>query len=431
MTRRAAAWVAIGDELVDGVVAERNGDWLASRMAERGWSLESRRVVRDDLDAVRRAIRAALEYPGQVVTSGGLGPTPDDRTREAFADALGVDLVEDAAQRTRLETWARDRELDWHRGFERQCLRPRGSEAVDNPSGSAPALRGTEHGARWLALPGVPHEFRSCWDAAGDPWWPRSEARGRVAIYRFSGVGESTVARAVGDRFERDGWEVTILALPGEVALRIQGEGFDAAARESLERALGDALGPAWYGRDDDSLEGAVARRLTSAGRTLAIAESCTGGGLGARLTDVAGASRWFVGGHLVYSDALKRSATGVPSGILETDGAVSEAVALALAAGVRRECRADEGFSITGIAGPGGGSDAKPVGTVWFGWTGPEGTRAWRRRFPGDRREVRTRAVAFALDRLRRVPDDDSGAAAGPEAGGAPLGGRSRDRLH
>jgi len=424
VTSRDVAWIAIGDELVDGVVVDRNGDWLAERMADRGWKIAWRIAVRDDPEAIRAALATSLERWGAAVLSGGLGPTPDDRTREALSRFLDAPLVEDAAQRRRLAEWAEERGVRWHEGLERQCSRPASAEAVDNPAGSAPALRSAGEQGRWLALPGVPHEFRACWTFAGDGWWPTGAPSRRQSIYRFSGIGESSVADALADRFRREGWEVTVLSSPGEIALHLGGSAFDDIARHEVERTLRLLPDDAWFGTGEDTLEGAVARRFDSSRRTLALAESCTGGGVGSRLTNVPGASKWFLGGQLVYADVLKVRLSGVSPETLSSEGAVSEATASALARGVRQRCGADEGFSVTGVAGPGGGSPTKPVGTVWFGWSGPEGERTWLRRFPGDRRAVRVAAIAFALDRLRRTPAD-----AGPVS--SELGGDSGDRLH
>jgi nicotinamide-nucleotide amidase len=400
--------VAIGSELLTPGRRDTNGDWLVARLYDLGIASSGRMVIDDDAGRIAAIVRAALDRAAAVVITGGLGPTEDDRTRDALALALDAPLTRDAAMAERIRALftSRGRVAGPRQG--RQADRPEGMSFIDNPLGSAPGLL-LERGGRILAaLPGVPAEMKAMFDAAVAPRL-QAHARGALArtTLRIAGRPESYVDDLVRDLYASEGTETTILASAGSVELLLTARGADAreaAARlEALAVAMRGRLGIDLYGADDESLAAVVLRLLAARGATVALAESCTGGLLGAALTDVPGSSVSFRGGLVCYADDLKQSLAGVPAATIAAHGAVSEAVARALAEGARRVGSADFGLGVTGVAGPSGGTPDKPVGTVHIALAdGGEG-RAVKLDWPGDRDLIRRRAVTVALDLLRR----------------------------
>jgi nicotinamide-nucleotide amidase len=279
---------------------------------------------------------------------------------------------------------------------------------VDNPVGVAPGLwleRGTQ---QVVALHGVPAELRAMYEASLAPRLAQ-QARGQLAlrVFGIAGLTESALDARIGDFYGRPQLEVTVLGRPGGVELQLLARAADARAAASrldqLEAELRARLGDDLYAVGSDPLAAVVARLLLESGRTIATAESCTGGLLAAALSETPGSSATFVGGFVVYADALKLEQVGVDPATLARDGAVSEGVARQLAEGARARCRTQLAVGITGIAGPGGGTPHKPVGLVHLALADGTGTSHWRLQLPGDRHAVRTRAVTVALDRLRR----------------------------
>ena len=408
--RRAgcAELIAVGSELLRFGRADGNGEWLADRLHRLGIEVTGRAQVGDDPARIARAIRAGLASADLVVLTGGLGPTEDDRTRDALARALGRPLERDGEREARIRAMFEARGRTFRPPQGRQADRPRGAEWLDNPLGTAPGLL-CRHGGRLIvALPGVPGEMRRMFD---DAVVPRLGGGGRSALARralkITGRLEASVDEQIRDLYATEGVDVTILAGGEGIELQLTARGADATeARrrlDDLDRRIAERLGADLYGRDDDSLPAAVGRALVAAGATVAAAESCTAGQLAAALTEVAGSSAWVRGGVVVYADELKISLAGVAPETIRDHGAVSEAVARELAVGVRGRCGADLGVGITGIAGPGGGSPDKPVGLVHVALASAERTDHWRLLQIGDRALIRRRSVAFALDRLRR----------------------------
>lgn len=408
--------LVIGDELLDGAVTDRNGATLARAVRDRGGEVAGIVLVGDGEDAIAEAVSAGLARADGVLACGGLGPTADDRTREGVARALGVELVPDPEWAERVAArFPPARRLP---GMERQARLPRGAEPVDNPAGTALGFGADAGEERWvLVLPGVPNELRAMLDGPAGSFLDARITGPVVPELRvgLAGVPESIVARRVEGLAGVEGLDVASYPHHGTVDLHLRmpsdpaGGGREATMREAggrLERAA-DALrrefGEDVYEVGKRGLDEVVLDVLRSRGEMLAVAESCTGGGLGAALTAVPGASDVFWGGVIAYADAAKLSLLGVPESVLRGEGAVSEACALAMARGVRRAASVDWGVSITGIAGPSGGTDQKPVGTVWIS---AAGDREAARRFhmPGGRAAVRRRSVTAALDLLRRM---------------------------
>jgi nicotinamide-nucleotide amidase len=398
------AVVAVGDELLLGDIVNTNAAWLGERLVAAGVEVVSSAAVGDDVGRLSTALRRALEDADVVVTTGGLGPTVDDLTRDAVAAVAGAPLERDPA----LEEALRERFASY--GYAtlppevlRQADVPRGATALDNPVGSAPGLLLTVGDRLLCALPGPPHEMRAVASAHLLPELARRS--GTVVTTRqlsASGSGESDVARRVEAAVSvPDGVALAYLAGGGVVRVRFTTSG-DPAVLEPLVSAAADALGDDVWGVDGDVLPGVVARLLARAGATVAVAESLTGGLLGAALSELPGSSATFRGGLVVYATDLKATAAGVPAPLLAAHGAVSAETAAALAAGARERLGATYGLATTGVAGP-NEQEGHPVGTVHVAVAGPDGGAVRSLRLPGDRQRVRLLAVTAALDLLRR----------------------------
>ena len=404
----SAAVLAVGTELLRPGRRDTNAEWLIARLFDLGIETTSRAAIDDDIERIARLVRAARDDAAVVLLTGGLGPTEDDRTREALARALDAPLTRDPEMADRIAGLfaARGRVAGPRQA--RQADRPRGALWIDNPLGSAPGLLVETEGRLLAALPGVPAEMKAMFDASVAP---RLAARAGGALarttLRIAGRPESFVDDLVRDLYGREGTETTILSSAGSVELLLTARGPDAtAARARLAELAGTMrtrLGDDLYGADDDTLAVVVSRLLAASGETVATAESCTGGLLGGALTDVSGSSAWFRGGVVCYANDLKTSLALVPEELLRAHGAVSEPVARSLAAGARRVCSADFGLGITGVAGPEGGTPGKPVGTVHVALADAGEGRAVKLDWPGDRDLIRRRAVTVALDLLRR----------------------------
>ena len=403
-----AAVLAVGTELVNGLRQDGNGDWIIRRLADLGVETRWRARVEDDAERIAALVRVGLSDADAVLVTGGLGPTEDDRTRDALALALGVPLTRDPEQVAVIAERFAARGRVAGPGQAKQADRPSGAAWIDNPVGSAPGILVERDGRLLAALPGVPEEMRAMFEAT---LVPRLSGRGGGAIARASlriaGRPESYVDDLVRDLYLSQGTETTILAGSGIVELLLTARGDDAAAARarvaSLEAAMRERLGRDVFGTAADTLPSVVGELCRARGVTVACGESCTGGLLGGALSEVAGSSAWFRGGLVCYADDVKASVAGVPEALIAAHGAVSEPVARALAAGARRACRADFGLGITGIAGPSGGTPEKPVGTVHIALDDGGPGRAVRSDWPGDRDVIRRRAVAIALDLLRR----------------------------
>ncbi len=404
-----AALVAVGSELLIAGRTDTNGAWLADRLARIGIATVLRIAVGDDVAAIAAAVRTGLDAADVVLLTGGLGPTEDDRTREAVAIAVGADLERDPEQVEVLRRRFESRRRSFHPTQARQADRPRGSEWLPNPVGSAAGLAARLGGKLVAAMPGVPAEMRAIWERSLEPRLARLPGRAALArrVLKIAGRTESSVDVAVRDLYAAPGLTATILAGIAGIELHLVVTGSDpadAAARlEDLDRAFAERLGDDLFGRDDELLAAVAGARLRAAGLTVATAESCTAGLLAGEITRVPGSSTWFRGGLVVYDDALKVELAGVSPETLASQGAVSEAVARELERGARARCRADVGVGITGIAGPGGGTADKPVGLVHVAVGDGAGVEHHVLRLPGARELVRGWTVTFALDRVRR----------------------------
>jgi nicotinamide-nucleotide amidase len=401
--------ISVGTELLLGQIVDTNAAFLSRELAAIGVPLFWRVTVGDNRERLTHALRQALERADVVITIGGLGPTEDDLTREAIADALGEPLVFDAELGEHL------RQLFAARGREatpsqlRQAYRPASAVPLPNPYGTAPGLK-IEREGKWLfALPGPPNEFIPMVREQVIPVL-QEHSGGRVIrsrVLRLCGIGEADVEARVQDLVRRSNPTLAPLAHLGEVHLRITANASSPEEAEQviaqMERAVRERLGDYIYGTDETTLEQVVVSLLREHGQTLATAESCTGGLVSHRITEVPGSSEVFVGGVVAYSNMVKEQELGVPHAILEQHGAVSEPTARAMAEGVRQQLGSYWGIGITGIAGPTGGTPEKPVGLVYIALSDPTGTLVERQLFLGDRHTVKWRASQVALTLLRK----------------------------
>lgn len=409
-----AVIVLTGSELLDGRTRDTNGAFLSSELQREGAEVAALLVVPDDRGRLLDAIRFALAArPAVVLLSGGLGTTHDDLTAACLAEAAGVPLVEHpealemVAERTRAV--ADRRRMAFEEIFpvtRRQALLPEGARPVP-PAGIAPGIALRIGSTRAYALPGVPFELRAMWKAVRD----ELAAEGvlgevSVRVLRTFGVGELQVS-AVVDAARRDLLDVAVNVDAGEVAVRLRHAPDEAARRQAddLVAALETAL-PV-FSTDGRTVDDLVADGLRARRATVAVAESCTGGALGKRLTDRPGSSDYVLGGVISYADEVKRTVLGVPQATLAEHGAVSEPVAAAMAEGVRRLSGSSYALSVTGVAGPDGGTPQKPVGLVCLGCAGPSETRVVREQFPGDRSSVREWSVIRALHLLHETLEE------------------------
>lgn len=401
--------ISIGSELLSGRTIDTNSAYLGRILQESGIELIRKSAVADHLEEMVQAIKESLSRADIVITVGGLGPTSDDLTREAISKALGVPLVfrEDLAEKIREHF--RRREVEMPEINLKQAYLPEGAVAIDNEVGTAPGFLLEREGKCIIALPGPPSELIPMVEGVVKPYL-RGRNPGEVTIQRtlkVVGKGESWVETALRDLMAPQGNpSLAPFAKPAEVHLVITARGEEETARrmvEEMERGVRERLGDDIFGVDEEELEEVVGRMLRERGLTLAVAESCTGGLLGYRITKISGSSDYFLGGVISYANEVKRDVLGVKEEDLRRYGAVSEQVARQMAEGARRVIKADLGVGITGIAGPTGGTPEKPVGLVYIALATPQGTICQRNIFPGDREMVRWRSSQTALDMVRR----------------------------
>ncbi len=401
--------IAIGSELLTPERTDTNSLWLTAELNNIGIEVKLKSIVGDDGIRLEEAVRDALSRSDLVITTGGLGPTADDITREFTAKAVGRELVyhpdiEDHL-RERFRSWGRDMpEIN-----KRQAFVIDEADVLPNPNGSAVGMLLENEGRMLVILPGPPRENQPMFT---DHVLPRlkgmaGELHVCRRVLRVIG-GESAVDEIAAPIYSKyENVDTSILFNRSEVEIHIAAKGANETDARSTTDRLADeltvALGDNVFATDGETMEEVIGDLLTRRGETLAIAESCTGGLIGSRITDVAGSSEYFLEGCITYSNEAKIRTLGVPREILDQDGAVSAKCAEAMATGMRERAASTHAISVTGIAGPGGGSAEKPVGTVFIGYTGPTATRSIKINLPGDRYLIRWRASQAALDLLRR----------------------------
>ncbi len=411
-TRMIAEILTIGTELLLGQTVDTNAAFIAERLAEAGIDLFVTTTVGDNVERIAAALRLALSRSDIVLCTGGLGPTEDDVTREAVAAVTGKPLHHHP------EVWEGIRRRFTSRGLSvsannaKQALVPEGAQILSNPHGTAPGLIVRCPDAQQIVLmPGVPSEMRPMLTEQVIPLLQEGRAgvsRIRSRLLKTWGLPESVVDEKIGDLFRSQrNPTIAMLVHRGEVWIRLTAK----AGREeeiihlldTLEERIRERVGDVIFGKDTDTLEEVVGRVLLSSRKTLALAESCTGGLLGHRLTNIPGSSAYLRQGVVAYSNEAKEELLGVPHELIELHGAVSKEVAEAMARGARERSRTDLALAVTGIAGPTGGTPEKPVGLTYIALAAEGGVISRRYRFLGDREGNKLRATGMALDLLRR----------------------------
>lgn len=406
------AWIlACGTELIIGHCADTNSAWLAEKLASVGIETDRILTVPDRAALLANALREAAAESDVILLTGGLGPTEDDLTRTSLAEVAGVPLTVDPPSLENIRAFFAERAREMPPANQVQAMIPRGARALPNLCGTAPGIAIELQGTPCFAMPGVPFEMRAMFEREVLPELA-ALASSSVLLSRnlhCFGRGEADIGQSIRDLMApgRNPIVGTRAGL-GVITLRIDARAADPPAAESMldevERELRARLGPIIYGRGDDTLQSAVGELLVAANQTVAVAESCTGGLLGKLLTEVPGSSRYFLGGIISYADAVKTRLLGVPQETLRSHGAVSEEVARAMAAGACAALASDWAISITGIAGPAGGSASKPVGLVYVGLKTPTEVRVneFRLGEQTPRDVIRERAARCALNLLR-----------------------------
>ena len=402
----SAELISTGAELLNGRTLNRHGQVLGSMLRSFGITLEQDTTVVDQVERIAEAVAGAVRRVPYVFVTGGLGPTEDDLTREAVAMALGATLVEsEDAVRHQAGVYDRNgREYTGSRRRQAQVID--GAKVYMNPVGIAPGQGIEVQPGRWVfILPGPPREFLAIMEHHVLPHLAQQvgdAARPPESLFLFTGVGESDLHEYVGQHgLVESGVDIGWCAAPGRVELRLQSND-----EEALDRSAGAVrqhLAAFIFSEERVGLEDVIVSLLRARGQEMAVAESCTGGLLGGRITEVPGSSAIFAGGVQSYANRIKEAALGVPPEMLASVGAVSEEVAVAMAEGAKERFSVDWTLSVTGVAGPDGGTPEKPVGTVWIGLAGPGGSSARKYTFSGNRPMIRERAIQAALERLRR----------------------------
>jgi nicotinamide-nucleotide amidase len=411
---QGAEVICVGTELLLGEILNSNARFLAQELAKLGIPHFFQTVVGDNPTRIKQAIALACQRSQIVIFTGGLGPTPDDLTTEAIADFFEMPLVEDPIVWAEIEQKYTARGLVPSPSNRKQALRPKGAQTLPNSTGTAPGILWQPHpGLTLMTFPGVPRELYAMWAETAIPFL-KQKGWGKNQIYsrnlRFFGIPESTLAEKVASLLLQESPTVAPYASHGEARLRLSVRSASQVeadlALDPVEQQIQSLCGLDYYGKDDDTLSTVVGRLLTQRGETLSVAESCTGGGLGQKLTEIPGSSGYFWGGVIAYDNRVKLQLLQVDANVLETQGAVSAIVAEQMAVGVKTRLGTTWSLSITGIAGPGGGSETKPVGLVYLGLAGPNGFVTHKECLIGSGRGrdwVRDVSASQALDLLRR----------------------------
>ena len=410
----SAEIICVGTELLLGDILNSNAYFLAQQLASLGIPHYYQTVVGDNPERLKQVIEIALQRSQILIFTGGLGPTPDDLTTEAIADFFGVSLLENPEIIEDIARKYAQRGRQMTPSNRKQALMPNGASILPNPGGTAPGIIWQPRpGLTILTFPGVPSEMQQMWQETAVPYlksqgWGKEIIKSRML--RFWGIAESALAEKVAPFLNLPNPTVAPYAEFGEVRLRIsaraESESQALGLIEPVAQQLQQIAGLDYYGSDTETLASVVGQLLQAEGETLSVAESCTGGGLGQMITSIAGSSSYFLGGVISYDNSVKISLLGVNPEDLSQFGAVSDVVATAMAVGVRSRLSTTWGLSITGIAGPGGGTDAKPVGLVYIGLAGPNNIGSSFKYQLGQNRErdsIRYASACNALDLLRR----------------------------
>ncbi|HEY3297364.1 MAG TPA: competence/damage-inducible protein A [Armatimonadota bacterium] len=402
--------ISVGTELLLGQIVDTNAPYLSGVLSALGIDLYYRETVGDNTDRLAQTLRTALSRADVVITIGGLGPTQDDLTKETVAEVLGEPMIMDPESEKVIREFFERRGAAIVPSNLKQALKPRSSMTIPNEMGTAPGIIAEKDGKIIATFPGPPAEFIPMVDKFLAPYLSRKNAGHPSVIVsrtlRVTGIGESAAEDRIKDLLDGTNPTIAPYAKSGEVHFRITAKAPSPEAAlpliEGLEAKTRDRLGNFVYGIDDETLEVVVVRKLIERGLTLALAESCTGGLISGRITNVPGSSETLLAGIVSYSNKAKTDFLDVPDDLLQAHGAVSPEVAEAMASGAAARTGADIALGITGIAGPTGGTPDKPVGLVYIGLKTPEGVISTRNMFGGGRLQIRERSAQTALNMIR-----------------------------
>ncbi|MBM7556031.1 competence/damage-inducible protein A [Halanaerobacter jeridensis] len=404
--------ITIGTELLLGQIVDTNSQWIAERLAEMGIDLYYKTTVGDNVGRLKEVLEQSVERADLVITTGGLGPTQDDITREVVAEALNRDLIKNEAALEEIKSYFSETGRQMTENNITQSFLPKGSQIISNDNGTAPGFLIDSEEIILASVPGVPLEMKAMISDFIIPYLQEEHKLDKEVIQsrviKTCGIGESSLEDKIDDILrEQTNPTIAPLASQGEVKIRLtakanseeQAQQLIAAKEEELKKRIGDYI----YGYDDDTLEGVVANLLWEQELTVATAESCTGGLIGDRLTKVPGSSRYFERGVISYSNQAKMDLLGVTAETLEEYGAVSAETAQEMACGIRDRAGVDIGLATTGIAGPGGGTEEKPVGLVYLALATDDGVEVHKKIFKGHRRRVKYLTSQIILNLLRK----------------------------
>ena len=407
-----AELVSVGTELLLGEIVDTNAAYMSQRLAEIGVDVHFRHTVGDNLDRIVSVLELALSRSDTVLICGGLGPTQDDLTREGVAQVTGRALVSDPDAVTHLREFFAQRGITPTQNNLKQTTYPEGGRLLDNTCGTAPGLFVEHEGKLIFAVPGPPSEMREMMQLQVLPILAEQLGADLRPVFtrvlRFCDIGESTLTAEIADFIDNQtDPTVAPYAKPGEVTLRLatkaETEAEAAQRLDEMEGTLREQVGSFIYGVDDQTMEVAAGNALREKHATVAVAESCTGGLVASRITDVSGSSEYMLGGVVAYANEIKQRLLGVPPEVLAEHGAVSEETARAMAAGARKLFGADYGVATTGIAGPTGGTAEKPVGLVYVAVADRDGVVVSEMTWPGTREQFKQRVSQTALNMLRK----------------------------
>jgi len=403
--------ITIGDEILQGFVQDTNASYLGQRLTNLGVEVLYKTSVGDDSDLIEKAIGVAWRRANLVITTGGLGPTADDRTKKVVAKVFRRPLVLKNSVLHKIREHFKERAIKMPPLNISQALFPQGARILENPLGTAPGIFIQEDDKLFFSLPGVPVEMKSIFETNIEPILKQKQ-KGGVLIQKLlktTGITESVIAERIQGILKEFESIISVAYLPEDTGVNFrlvikgclpeEGGKKLQEIEEKIRKEIGDYI----YGSDEETLEEIIGYSLLMKKKTIAVAESCTGGLIGNRITNVSGSSVYFLGDVVAYSNELKKRLLQVSEKILDVHGAVSSETVRAMAKGVRKLCGSDLGLAVTGIAGPTGGTKEKPVGLVYIGLDSEEGTLWEERRFSGNRRMIKEKIAQAALDLVRR----------------------------
>lgn len=410
-----AAIITIGDEILIGQIVDTNSAWIARKLNEAGVRVDNRLSVGDQPDAIRNAVAEAMEACDVVITTGGLGPTKDDITKHVLAEMFGCGMREDRATFLHIEETARRRGFDFNALNRAQAMVPEACTVLPNPNGTAPGMWFEKASSVLVSLPGVPFEMEALMEQQVIPRL-RQRFDMKAIVHKTAltyGIAESVLAERIAAWEDALPEELHLAYLPSPSGVKLRLSAYDIDGQdetEIIDRQFGmleQIIPGAIFGYGEGSMQEGVANALTKAGKTLSVAESCTGGYIASLFTAMPGASAYFIGGIVAYGDDVKVNMLGVDPAALRECGAVSERVAVQMAEGARRATGSDYAVATTGVAGPTGGTEEKPIGTVWIAVASAEKTVARKFVFGALRKVNIERASAAAVNMLREVLAD------------------------